>query len=317
MIPKIPDEAEFRARLKPHLDRIRTGRHFPDVEMVWMGEAAMEFADLIEEMARFMDEDAIWLIRESQRLVSLERGEEALSGVSLERADGGVRAEMAGVVAAFRSGAGPGLAACIEPDRAPRILEVVTEMERRIYAILPQILEPVGLSLTDAPSCAGLPVNPLTEREAFMARLAPHMKRIDLSAGFMDMDLAWEGEEALEFAHLIEHMAAWIDGEATELVCAAAALRDKATGGSEAMSVAEVRERNGGGFTEVMQPTVRILREGSEAGFKAVWRGVGVYAVRELVRDLVDRAFTRIPGRIVELKEEADRAAGASAMPDP
>lgn len=320
MSPKISDETAFRERLKPHLDRIRIGRHFRLVDMVWTGGEAREFAGLIAEMARFMDEDAMALIRQSQERMSAAKGLHHPALQPVERAAGGVRGEVAGIITAFREGSMEGYAAHVEPSRSAEILHAVTEMERRIYVVLPRFLAPAGLRLADGRSQKGsdeteLPVNPFTERDAFLERLSPHLDRLGLSAGFMNIDIAWEGDQAREFATLIERMAAWIDGEATDLIHEAVAHHARATGKRHFMTAEQVRERNGGGFTAVMLPTVNLLREGAEDGFRAVWRGDGVRAMRALIGDLVDRTFTRIPKRILHLRDEARLAIDLQATP--
>ncbi|WP_411840035.1 hypothetical protein [Paracoccus sp. ME4] len=320
MIPMISDETAFRARLKPHLDRIRAGRHFGLIDMVWSGGEAREFAGLIAEMARFMDEDAAALIRETGERLAAAGVSDRRALEIVERTDGGAVAEMAGVVAAFREGSVEGHAAHLAAGRSVQVLHAVMEMERRIYVLLPRILGLAGLALSDGRTqkTAGksdLPVNPLEERDVFLERLSPHLDRLGLSAGFKDIDIAWEGEQAREFATLIERMAAWIDGEATELVDEARALHARAIGRLDMLTTDQARARSGGGMTAVVMPTVNLLREGSEDGFRVVWRGDGVPAMRELIRDLVDRTFIRIPEWILHLQVEAQRAIDMRAAP--
>ncbi len=91
------------------------------------------------------------------------------------------------------------------------------------------------------------------------ARLAPHMARFRLSEIFLDMDVAWEGEDARDFHLLLRSMAEWIDVHATLRVARLRTRIDILNGDPPGDHEAKARQVGREDFRSILKPILEIL----------------------------------------------------------
>ena len=133
-------------------------------------------------------------------------------------------------------------------------------------------------------------------------RLAPHMARFRLSEIFLDMDVAWEGEEARDFHLLLRSMAEWIDVHATSRILDLKTEIDVLEGKPPVDYYRASRLDQSAGFRRTLKDTLDLLKGGSEPGYVVRFVNPGSAALRTLVREIHERCVHNIPGAIAELE---------------
>lgn len=138
-LPRVSDEAAFRAALDPHMERMRLAIRFMRMDVAWSGEEAAEFADLLTRLCTWNDQDAPQKIHDAKARVLDQIGIDVDIGDGLVEDDPPdiFTTEMAPIIDLLRACSTPGMQARWPAEAVPTLLGSVDLMLDRAYLLVP------------------------------------------------------------------------------------------------------------------------------------------------------------------------------------
>lgn len=135
--------------------------------------------------------------------------------------------------------------------------------------------------------------------------LSMHLTRLDLSVSISPSFCRWEGEDAGNFAAILDGMAAYIDGPGHLALDQQLANYEthKQETGVASLLIERIR-KDGFSYSEMITPISDKLKTAQKLNMTAEWNEAGAKALRELAYSLQEICFTATPDDLDAVDDE-------------